>query len=115
MNTLLLSGPRGTAIRHTASARRSVVRLLPGDGVGGTPVDVGLEVDHQTQPGHGLAGSLLSSVDGRRDLVPIVLSPHRKLGADEQLLGSQVKRAQVDDALDGAKLAVGRQDYGHEI
>ena len=96
----VVSLPHGWG-HSSRSVRASVGGALPGDGVGGAAVDVGLEIHDQTQAGRGLAGSLLSSVDGGRDLVPILLAPDSQFGADEQLLGPQVQRAQVDDALDG--------------
>jgi hypothetical protein len=54
-----LDGAKNIGLR-----RGSVGRALPGDGVRGAAVDVGLEVDDQTQPGHRLTGSLLGCVDG---------------------------------------------------
>lgn len=93
-----------TTYRHRSSCQSDHVPLVstpPGDGVGGASADVGLEAHRQTQFGHGLAGSLLGSVDGRRDLAAVVLTPHRKHGADQQLLGPKVHRAQVDDTLHG--------------
>src|SRR3546814_9924324 len=77
---------------------------------GGT-VDVGFEVD-DPGGGDGGADALLDRVDVRRDLGQRLVGGQGHLRGDEELVGAQVERLDVDDALDlGAVLDRG-EDAG---
>src|SRR5213083_1734887 len=76
---------------------------LTGTSTGGGPSvggdDLGLEVD-DARRGLGAADGGLSVVDGVGDLGGAVRGGNGDLRSDEQLVGTEMHRLQVDDALD---------------
>ena len=75
-------------------------------------VHVGLQVDHQRQ-GNDLAHPRLQSVDGGGDLNRPELGIELDLGCDEQLVGSEVECAQVDQSPNLRPRLDGPANRGH--